>query len=63
MKRIIQTGSTLLLTLVATITMAHPGHGLGTVGHDLQHQLWIFGALIVVGAICMLAQGRNSDRQ
>ncbi len=52
-----------LTALASTSVMAHPGHGLGTLGHDLQHQLWIFGALVVVGVVCMLGQGRNSDQE
>lgn len=63
MKKLLHTSSALLLALAATTAAAHPGHGLGTLGHDLQHQLWIFGALVVVGAVCMLVQGWNPDQK
>ena len=62
MKKLFYTSSGLLLSLSAATAAAHPGHGLGTLGHDLQHQLWTFGALIVMSAVCMF-QGRNSNQE
>ncbi|MES2623845.1 MAG: hypothetical protein V4628_01080 [Pseudomonadota bacterium] len=61
MKKSLQTITTALLSLATTVATAHPGHGLGSIGHDLQHQLWTFGALVVVGAVCMWGISRNSD--
>ena len=43
--------------------LAPPSGRQARLGHDLQHQLWIFGALVVVGVVCMLGQGRNSDQE
>jgi hypothetical protein len=41
-------GVTLLFTGVA---FAHEGHGqVGTVAHDLQHHLWNFAGLVLLGA-------------
>ena len=63
MNKLLQTSSALLFGFVAATASAHPGHGLGELGHDLQHQLWTFGALVVVGAVCMLVRSRNSDER
>jgi len=63
MRKLLHKRSALLLALAATTAAAHPGHGLGTLGHDLQHQLWTFGALVVVGAVCMLVQDRNKEQK
>ncbi|MGP1609172.1 MAG: hypothetical protein ACTS5G_00600 [Burkholderiales bacterium] len=42
------------LMLLAPKVFAHAGHGTpGTIGHDLQHHLWTFIALVVVGALLM----------
>jgi hypothetical protein len=42
------------LALLAPLAGAHEGHGIpGSVGHDLQHQVWTFAALVVVGALLM----------
>jgi hypothetical protein len=59
MKKLLHTSSIPAFALAATTATAHPGHGLGAVGHDVQHQLWIFGALVVAGAVCMLVQNWN----
>lgn len=50
-----KTSKLTLATCLATLTTlatAHEGHGTpGTFGHDLQHQLWTFAALVAVGAL------------
>lgn len=59
-------GSIVLLPalLLADMASAHSGHGEpGTFGHDMQHQLWMFGALVVVGVIILLVQGRDRNRE
>jgi hypothetical protein len=44
----------LALTLLASAAFAHEGHGVaGSVGHDLQHQLWNFAGLIVLGVLVL----------
>ncbi len=63
MKKLLHISSALAFALAATTAAAHPGHGLGSIGHDLQHQLWLFGAMVVVGAVCMLVQDRNRDHK
>ena len=63
MKNLHPTSSGLALALTTTTAAAHPGHGLGAIGHDLQHQLWIFGALVAAGAVCMLVQNRNKEQK
>jgi hypothetical protein len=63
MKKLLHTSSALAYAMAATTAFAHPGHGLGSIGHDLQHQLWIFSALVVVGAVCMLVQDRNKQQK
>lgn len=63
MKNLLQKSAALAFALAATTAVAHPGHGLGSIGHDLQHQLWIFGALVVTGAVCMLVQDRNKEQK
>lgn len=41
-------------------TLAHEGHGEpGSFGHDLQHQLWMFAALVVVAALVIVVQRRK----
>lgn len=45
-----------LTILSASFAAAHAGHGIpGTVSHDLQHQVWISAALIVVTALVLSA--------
>lgn len=40
--------------------LAHEGHGEpGTFGHDIQHQLWMFAALVVVAALVLVVQRRK----
>jgi hypothetical protein len=42
------------MVLLASAAAAHEGHGVvGSVGHDLQHQLWTFFALVVTGALLL----------
>lgn len=42
------------LLLCASATLAHEGHGVvGSMGHDLQHQLWNFAGLILLGAVVL----------
>ncbi|HEY0962613.1 MAG TPA: hypothetical protein VGE69_09665 [Pseudomonadales bacterium] len=41
-------------TTFVSAAIAHEGHGIpGTIGHDLQHQLWTFAALVAVGALLL----------
>lgn len=55
---------TLPALLLADAAAAHSGHGEpGTVGHDMQHQLWLFGALIVVGVVLLLVQAHDRNRE
>jgi hypothetical protein len=63
MKKLLQTISVLPFAMAAATAVAHPGHGLGSIGHDLQHQLWIFGALVVVGSVCLLVQDRHKGQK
>lgn len=44
----------LLTTLLPSFALAHPGHGLGSLGHGLQHGLWNFLALAVLAALMLL---------
>jgi hypothetical protein len=45
--------STLLIVL-SSLVKAHEGHGIpGSVGHDLQHQVWTFAGLVAVAALLM----------
>lgn len=46
----------LLLTtlLSSSLVAAHPGHGLGSLGHGLQHALWNFLGLAVLAAVLLL---------
>jgi hypothetical protein len=40
--------------LLASAALAHEGHGVvGSVGHDLQHQLWNFAGLILLGVLVL----------
>jgi hypothetical protein len=40
--------------LCASTALAHEGHGaVGSMGHDLQHQLWNFAGLIVLGVFVL----------
>ncbi len=51
MKHLLTLGTTLLL---ASTTVAHEGHGpVGSIGHDLQHQLWTFAGMILLGAVVL----------
>jgi hypothetical protein len=48
---------TCIAALVAPIALAHEGHGVvGSVGHDLQHQVWTFAALVVVAALLLTGE-------
>jgi hypothetical protein len=52
----------LLLLAAANVAAAHSGHGEpGSVGHDLQHQLWMFSALVAVAVLLRLLQGRDGS--
>ena len=44
----------LAMLLVPPAVMAHPGHGLGSLGHGLQHALWNFAGLAVITALFLL---------
>ena len=51
LKRLRITGALLLLTSTA---LGHEGHGVvGTMGHDLQHQLWTFAGLILLAVLVL----------
>jgi hypothetical protein len=51
MKQLLTLGTTLL---VASTTLAHEGHGpVGSIGHDLQHQLWTFAGMILLGVVVL----------
>jgi len=53
-------GATLLALCTSVQALAHEGHGEpGTFGHDLQHQLWMFVALVVVAALVIVVQRRK----
>ena len=53
MKTLKPTLATSLATL-ATFATAHEGHGTpGTLGHDLQHHLWTFAAVVAVGVLLL----------
>lgn len=42
------------LLVLATTALAHDGHGIvGSTGHDLQHQLWNFAGLILLGVLAL----------
>lgn len=45
----------LALTLLPALAQAHPGHGLGPVGHDLQHALWNFTGMAILATLILLA--------
>ena len=43
----------LMLTLLPALAQAHPGHGLGPVGHDLQHAAWNFLGMVMLAALML----------
>ncbi len=46
----------LMLTLLPALVQAHPGHGLGPVGHDLQHAAWNFLGMVMLAALILVLQ-------
>lgn len=37
-------------------SLAHPGHGLGSLGHDTQHALWNFVGFVLIGATLLIVR-------
>ncbi len=57
MKRLKRLLGTCVAVLLAPAALAHEGHGVvGSVGHDLQHQVWTFAALVVTGALLLAGE-------
>lgn len=53
----------LLFSLLPALAFSHPGHGVpGSVGHELQHQFWIFAGMVVVAALMLLLQSCNEKQ-
>jgi len=48
-----RTMTLLAITLLPAMTYAHPGHGLGPIGHDLQHMAWNFLGMAVLAAVLL----------
>ena len=42
------------LLLISSATLAHPGHGIGQLGHALDHVLWNFLGFAAGGAALLL---------
>lgn len=40
----------------ASPSLAHPGHGLGSLGHDTQHALWNFVGFVLIGATLLVVR-------
>jgi hypothetical protein len=57
-----------LAALVSGLTtasplFAHPGHGLGPLGHDTQHALWNFAGMVLIGAALLIARYLEKNRK
>lgn len=54
MKKIVYLLLPLLAPLIPASAIAHPGHGLGSLGHGLDHALWNFAGVVAVCVVVFL---------